>query len=159
MWVEGGMVATLILGDSTLSIQQSVEDAGFHNVVVMPMCSDRVFIHCTGGEDIWKVFNDALDFFGMLFYEVHKWESKDEQYERGAWIRIYGTPAHAWNESFFKICVSKCGRFVRSDKCTVDRARLDFARVLISTTSIEVINSIIEVVVDRRLYLLKFVEE
>ena len=57
--------------------------------------------HCLGGEDIWKVFNDAIHFFGMLFKDVHNWSAKDENYERGAWLRIYGTPVHPWNELFF----------------------------------------------------------
>lgn len=60
-----------------------MEDAGFVNVVVTPLESDRVFIHCLGGEDIWKVFNDAIHFFGMLFKDLHKWSTKDDNYERG----------------------------------------------------------------------------
>lgn len=75
MWANGGMVATVTSGDSTLSLQQRVEDAGFLNVVVTPMGSDRVFIHCLNGDDIWKVFNDAIHFFGMLFKDLHKWSS------------------------------------------------------------------------------------
>jgi len=125
LWANGGMVAKVVSGDSSLSIQQRLEDAGFNNVVVTLMGSDRVFLYCTGDADIWNVFNEALHFFGMMFSNIHKWVLDDEKYERGAWIRIYGTPAHAWNESFFKICASGCGRYIRSDDCTVDRARLD----------------------------------
>lgn len=123
LWASGGMVARVVSGDSSLSLQQRVDDAGFANVVVTPMGNDRVFIHCVGGEDIWKVFNDAIHFFGMLFVDLQKWSAVDVIYERGAWLRIYGTPVHAWNTLFFKLCVSGCGRFIRSDECTVDRAR------------------------------------
>lgn len=83
LWADGGMVAKVVSGDSSLSLQQRVEDAGFTNVVVTPMGGDRVFLYCTGGEDIWKVFNDAVHFFGMLFSELHKWTSEDYIYERG----------------------------------------------------------------------------
>jgi len=127
LWATGGMVAKVASGDSSLSIQQWVEDAGFMNIIVTPMGSDRVFLHCTGGEDIWKLFNEAIHFFGMLFSDLHKWTSEDEIYERDAWFRIYATPMHAWNEMFFNIYVSRCGRFIRSDDCTVNRARLDYA--------------------------------
>lgn len=85
------------------------------------MGSDKVFLHRLGGADIWKVFNDAIHFFSMLFADLHKWSAEDVNYERGAWLRIYGTPVHAWNELIFKLCVSGCGRFIRSDGCTVDR--------------------------------------
>lgn len=159
LWFERGMVAKLIMGDSSLSVQQRVEDAGFNNVVVTPMGSDKVFIHGTGGADIWNIFNEAPDFFGMLFSDKHKWLPEADIYERGAWIRIYGTPPFAWNESFFNIVMSGCGRYIRSDECTLDKARLDFARVLISTQVLEIINSSIEVFIDGQIFLLKLVEE
>jgi len=36
-WARLGMVASVIEGDSTLALQQQVEDAGFNQVVVTPM--------------------------------------------------------------------------------------------------------------------------
>lgn len=56
--------------------------------------------------------------------------------------------------------MSGCGRYIRSDECTVDRARLDYARVLISTSHLEVVNSSsAEVVIDGIKHVLKLVEE
>jgi len=158
-WADGGLVAKVVSGDSSLALQQRVEDAGFDNIVVTPMGSNRVFLHISGGGDMWQVFHEANDFFNFLFTDIHKWTTNDEIYERGAWIRVYGTPVHAWNELFFKICVSGCGRFIRSDECTVDKARLDYARVLISTTFLKDINLTSEVVIDGCKYSLKLVEE
>jgi hypothetical protein len=54
-----------------------VEDAGFNNVIVTPMGSDSVFVYCMGGVDIWKVFNEVVHIFGMLFSDIHKWVPKD----------------------------------------------------------------------------------
>jgi len=140
-WGETGMVASMLVGDLTLALQQRVEDAGFQSVVVTPMGGDHVFLHCTGGEDIWHVFNNALNYFGMLLHNIHKWSSNDVWYERGAWLRIYGIPVQAWNDAFFKLCVMDISRFVRVDECTTDKARLDFARVLITTTLLEIVNT------------------
>jgi len=53
---------------------------------------------------------------------------------------MYGVPVPAWNEAFFRLCVSGVGRFIHADRCTVDKARLDFARILISTPIIEIFN-------------------
>jgi len=36
-WAENGVVASVLGGDSTLTLQQRIEDAGFHIVVVTPM--------------------------------------------------------------------------------------------------------------------------
>jgi hypothetical protein len=41
-WASAGMVATLVSGESAVALQQKVEDAGFSNLVVIPMGGDRV---------------------------------------------------------------------------------------------------------------------
>lgn len=158
-WADKGMVATVYGGDSTLALQQRIEDAGFNTVVVTPMGGNRVFLYWTGGEDIWHVFNNAIHFFGMLFYNLHKWSLEEAHYERGAWLRIYGVPVQAWNVSFFKLCVMDIGRFVRVDDCTDDKARLDFARVLITTPQLDIVNAALEFFIDSINHSVKMVEE
>lgn len=74
-------------------------------------------------------------------------------------MRLYGIPIHAWNECFFKLCTFKCGRFLRSDTCSVEKERFDFARVLIATTSIEAINCSEKLLIDGDLVTIKIVEE
>ncbi|PNY14688.1 cysteine-rich receptor-like protein kinase, partial [Trifolium pratense] len=54
----------------------------------------------------------------------------------------------AWNANFFKLCVDDCGRFLRLDNCSVDKDRVDFARVLIATPDLEIVNKVETVLVD-----------
>jgi len=99
-------VVEVVCGDSTLAVQQRVEDAGFPNVIVMPMGGDKVLITCNGGEDFWKVFHGAIDFFGLLFSNYQRWMSKEFWYERGAWSRAYGVPFMHGTMLFFSNYVS-----------------------------------------------------
>ncbi|PNX63627.1 putative sulfate transporter, partial [Trifolium pratense] len=71
----------------------------------------------------------------------------------------YGIPLKAWNEQFFKLCVFDCGRYLRTDGCSVDKDRLDFARVLIATTDLDIINRVETVLVDGNQVKVKIVEE
>lgn len=50
-------------------------------------------------------------------------------------------------------------RFIRTDECTVDKARMDFARILISTPHLEIVNKTSEFSTDGCMYLIKLVEE
>jgi len=95
----------------------------------------------------------------MLFRNIHKWSVTDVKYERGAWVRVYGVPDHAWNDDFFKLCVMNSGRFIRADECTVDKARLDFARILVSTTQLDIVNTTSEFSIDGCAYVIKLMEE
>jgi len=65
-WASAGIVAMVTSGESILSIQQRVEDAGFINKGVIPMGGDRVFIRGSNNNNIWEVYNLAKDFFGMF---------------------------------------------------------------------------------------------
>ena len=79
--------------------------------------------------------------------------------KRGAWVRIYGVPLHAWNIDFFKLCVLDVGCLLRVDDCTVNRDRFDYARVLLSTTSLDIIHSGAQVLIDGVLFDLQIIEE
>lgn len=74
-------------------------------------------------------------------------------------MRLYGIPLHAWNESFFKLCVLDCGRFLRSDSCSVDRDRFDYARVLIAAPSLDIVNCNESIFIDGEMVEVKIVEE
>jgi hypothetical protein len=80
-------------------------------------------------------------------------------HERRAWVRIYGIPLHAWNIEFFKLCVYDCGRLMRVDDFTLDKVRFDYARVLISTTSLEILNTEAKVMVDGEVFDFHIIEE
>ncbi|MCI16992.1 DUF4283 domain protein, partial [Trifolium medium] len=58
-----------------------------------------------------------------------------------------------------KLCVLDCGRFLRVDSCSADKDRLDFARVLIATPVLDIIQRVETVLVDGILVEIKIVEE
>ncbi|MCI44713.1 hypothetical protein A2U01_0065952, partial [Trifolium medium] len=75
----------------------------------------------------------------MIFLNWVRWNKKVVPSQRGVWVRLYDVPLHAWNENFFKLCVIDCGRFLRADSCTVEKDRLDYARILLATNVLEVV--------------------
>lgn len=80
-------------------------------------------------------------------------------FRRGAWLRLYDIPIHAWDENFFKLCVMDCGTFLRSDDMKLDRGRLDFARVLISISSFEIVSRVDKLSIDGQLVEIKITNE
>lgn len=51
------------------------------------------------------------------------------------------------------------GRFIQAYDCTVEKARLDFARILISTPIIEIVNKSYDFIIDGSKHVIKLVEE
>jgi len=158
-WAKHGYIGTVIDGASIPLIQNRVEDAGFKDIDIIPLEADKVFVHSLSGANVSEIVGNAKQFFDLIFYNMVHWKKEVLPFQRGAWIRLYGIPIHAWNESFFKLCVLDCGRYLRADNCSLNRERFDYARVLISTASLDAINITDQILVDGMLVEVKIIEE
>ncbi|PNX71868.1 putative sulfate transporter, partial [Trifolium pratense] len=158
-WAQNGIVATIIDGEAVPIVQSRIMDAGFNDVVLIPMGADKVFVRSVTGVDAMVVVNNAKEFFQLIFSHWTRWDNLAQPYRRGAWVRLYGIPLQAWNVNFFKLCVVECGRFLRLDNCSVEKERLDFARILIATTELESVNKVETVLVDGTQVEVRIVEE
>lgn len=158
-WARKGVIVSVLNGEAIPVVQTRVDDAGFDDLDIIRVGEDKVFIRSLSNSDVKEVFAEAQDFFNLLFTQPVRWDKNILSFERGAWVRIYGTPIHAWSESFFKLCVSECGRFLRMDNSTISKERFDYARVLLATSSLEVLNYTDKMLIDGVLVELKIIEE
>jgi len=146
-------------GESIPMLQQRILDAGFENLNIIPMGADKVLLKASGIAEVNSILSAAAEFFNSFFSATIPWKKESVKFERGAWIRLYGIPLQAWNENFFRLCVFDFGRVMRVDLSTVDRERLDCARILIATSSLDIINSATDVLINEELVNIKIVEE
>ncbi|MCI13657.1 DUF4283 domain protein [Trifolium medium] len=77
--------------------------------------------------------SSAKEFFQLVFSNWMRWEKNALPYQRGA--------------------------FLRADSCSANKDRLDFARVLIATSDLDIIKRVETVLVDGTLVEIKIVEE
>ncbi|KAK2395708.1 heterogeneous nuclear ribonucleoprotein A0 [Trifolium repens] len=158
-WARCGVVAAVANGEAGSVVRRRLEDAGFNGLDLVHLGGAKVLVRSLDGTDVLAVLDGAKDFFSMCFSHWVRWETTVIPFQRGAWVRLYGIPLHAWNCNFFKLCVMDCGRFLRSDNYTAAKDRLDFARVLITTTAMAVIKKVENLMVDGSLVVVQIVEE
>ncbi|GAU18974.1 hypothetical protein TSUD_178910 [Trifolium subterraneum] len=96
-WAKKGVVATISNGEAVPVVQTRITDAGFNDMILIPMGADKVFVKSFGGDDALIVINSAKEFFTLLFSHWKRWDFNVQPYKRGAWVRLYGIPVHAWN--------------------------------------------------------------
>jgi hypothetical protein len=159
LWAKNGLVATVLNGEEIPVIQRKIFDAGFEKLDIIPLGADKVLLRMEDDGDVRSVFNGASEFFEIFFVNPIKWKKELVFRERGAWVRIYGIPLHAWNIDFFKLCVFDCGRLLKVDDFTLDKTRFDYARVLISTSSLDILRAEAKVLVDGELLEFTIIEE
>jgi len=147
-WANKGVVVSVVNGEVIPVIQQRIFDVGFDKLVIIPLGAYKVFLRSLDDSDVSILFSQAPEFFDNFFSRLVRWSKDVLIRERGAWVRIYGVLLHAWNYDFFKLCVMDCGRLLKIDDITLERDRFDYARILLSTTSLEVINTEAQIMVD-----------
>ena len=158
-WASEGLVMSVVNGEAIHVVQRRIFDVGFENLDIIPLGVDKVLVRTSDKEDVSNVLLKATYFFDHFFSTPVKWNKGVLIRERGAWVRIYGVPLHAWNLNFFKLCVFDCGRLLRVDEVTVEKERLDYARVFVATSSVEVINTNAKLMVDGVIFYFKIIEE
>ncbi|GAU22961.1 hypothetical protein TSUD_247050 [Trifolium subterraneum] len=158
-WAQDGMVATITNGEAIPVVQSRVADAGFSDLDIIPMGADKVLLRSLSAVDVATIVDGAKEFFNLIFSNRVRWNNEVVSAQRGAWVRLYGIPLHAWNENFFKLCVLDCRRYMRADNCTVEKVRLDYARILIATSALEAVNSAEKLLIDGELIEVKIIEE
>jgi len=159
LWARNGVIASVLYGESILVIQTQIEDAGFDDLNIIPLGADKVYIQCVSNTNVLSVFADAQDFYNLFFSKPVRWNQDVIKFERGALVRIYGIPIHAWNSELFKLAIFDSGRFLRLDDSTVSKDCFDYARVLLATSSLEVINFSERILIDGVIVELKIIEE
>ena len=87
-----------------------MEDAGFKDIDIIPLGADKVFVHSLSDVNVADIVGEAKQIFDLIFSSLSKWDKGLMPFQRGAWLRFYGIPLHAWNENFFKLCLFDCGR-------------------------------------------------
>ncbi|MCI26078.1 DUF4283 domain protein, partial [Trifolium medium] len=127
------LVATVTNGEVVPVVQNRITDAGFNELVLIPMGADKVFVRSLVGVDALSIVNSAKEFFNLLFSHWTRWDKNVLPYQRGA--------------------------FLRADSCSTEKGRLDFARVLIATSDLEIVKRVENVLVDEILVEVKIVEE
>ncbi|PNX58064.1 hypothetical protein L195_g059005, partial [Trifolium pratense] len=95
--------------------------------------------------EVQALLDDAKVWMEQWFKEIRPWNSKDIDVERTIWLRVYGIPIHAWNDSFFAQLVKPWGHFINEDDGTRKKITMDVARLMIRTSCQQVIDEFFDV--------------
>ncbi|XP_058752321.1 F-box protein SKIP19-like [Vicia villosa] len=93
------------------------------------------------------------------FKEVRKWNPREVDNERMAWVRVFGVPSQAWNHIFFDFISLSVGSLLREDESTEGKLKMEVARLLIRTKSFTMINEEIKITVDNDVFNILMLEE
>jgi len=106
LWASKGLVVMALNGEAIPVVQRRIFDAGFDSLDLILMGADKVLVRSSDNREVSSILSEASEFFGNFFSTSVRWNKEVLIQERGAWVRIYGVPLHAWNFNFFQtLCI------------------------------------------------------
>ncbi|GAU24569.1 hypothetical protein TSUD_149100 [Trifolium subterraneum] len=141
------------------NIQNEFHIQGYFGVKVTPLGANLTLLEGQDEGEVEALMEEARDWMEQWFKEVRPWTEKDVDLERLVWLRVYGIPAHAWNESFFTMISKSWGSFINADDVTTKKLSLDVARILIRTSGQRVVDEFIDVKVNNQFFHIRVIED
>jgi hypothetical protein len=157
--LKDSMVGTLAKEKDVRRIQSILYMEGFPSVIVSHMGGNLVLIRSKVEGDVGRLLRSKNECLKYFFSEIKPWGPGLRTVQREVWVQVYGIPLHVWGDSFFKLVGSKLGVFLDFDFETASMARFDVARLKILTSSWEIIDTVIKVVVEGTIFNVWTVEE
>lgn len=97
-------------------------------------------------KDIKEAFlSNGAPWLRRRFYDFQPCEEKLFHSKRTIRVRLYGTPLFLWSPHLFKWLGMKLGNFVSLDYSTSSKSRINYARIQITTESLDLLNKIVAV--------------
>jgi hypothetical protein len=143
----------------TYNIQSAFHRQGYFGVKVTPLGANLALLEGQEDGEVKALMEDAKGWMDQWFKEIRSWCPSDLDAERTIWLRIYGVPSHAWNESFFTQLVKPWGSFINEDEGTLKKSTMDVARLMIRTSCQQIIDEFIDVKVNDVVYHLRVLED
>jgi hypothetical protein len=136
-----------------------VYEQGYFNIKVTPLGGETIFLDAENPKDTLEFIEGAKNSWCSFLYEVVKWSPSMVNKERLAWIKFFGIPLHAWEDSFFRFLYFGRGTIVDIDEPTRCKRRLDVARIKIRTPLTDWCNRNVRVKINEDIFDIKLVEE
>lgn len=92
------------------------------------------------------------------FTSINQWDPNDIVKDRVVWLKIIGTPCHAWEDRIFTLLAGTRGSFIKSDEETKLKKRMDATRIYIKTKYMEQVDNLVEVSIEGVNYCIRLCE-
>ncbi|MCI34513.1 hypothetical protein A2U01_0055733, partial [Trifolium medium] len=83
----------------TYNIQNAFHSQGYFGVKVTPLGSNLTLLEGQEDGEVEALQEDAQEWLNQWFKETRPWNPKDVDLDRIVWLRVFGIPAHAWNDN------------------------------------------------------------
>ncbi|GAU30343.1 hypothetical protein TSUD_212000 [Trifolium subterraneum] len=157
--LETSFVGVLAVEVEVRRIKTILYMEGYANISATDMGRNKVLLHSSKPGELEALCKAKTDWLCYYFKEVIPWSPSNFADNRVTWVKVFGIPLHAWGDNLFKAIGGKYGEFLDYDNITASRAKLDVARLKISTSFRGYVDESVKIKVLGVVYTIWVVEE
>lgn len=160
-WLSMSAIAKLPSQRSLESLREAFISEGVWNVQIRQMGGNFVLLTFESTDHMKSMLEGGgLCWLLNFFDEVKQWEPEPvTEYYRVVWLNCYGIPLNVWNVDTFFSIGRLWGEVITLDEDTSTRSSLSVGKVKISTKAFEVINHIVNLELNGKVFPVRVVEE
>ncbi|PNX87622.1 hypothetical protein L195_g043715, partial [Trifolium pratense] len=152
-------IGEMVSPGMSYNTQEAFHSQGYFGVKVTPLGAHLVLLEGQEEGEVQSLMEDARGWMEQWFKEVRPWSTKEIDLERLVWLRVYGIPAHAWNDEFFQLISKPWGHYINADDGTNKKISMDVARLLIRTSGQRVVDEFLDVKIDGEVFHIRIIED
>jgi hypothetical protein len=157
--LQASFVGFLVDAKDVVKVNEGLVMEGYGWITATFMGGNMVLLSSKTSQSIKEAVEGNVTWWEGWFRSILEWSLDLFSDRRAVWLRCRGIPLHAWDEQLFRMIVDSFGSFIELDPSTVNRSKLDFARVKISSSKMEFIDKVINISVMEKEYQIWVVEE
>jgi hypothetical protein len=157
--LQKAFVGVVVNPGMTYNIQNAFHSQGYFRVKVTPLGSTLALLEGQEEGEVEALLEDAKEWLEQWFKEIRPWNTQDVDMERTIWLRIFGIPAHAWNNEFFEQITRPWGSYLNADDVTSKKLTMDVARLLIRSSCQKVVDEFFDVKINDEIFHLRALED
>ncbi|PNX71430.1 hypothetical protein L195_g027309, partial [Trifolium pratense] len=141
------------------NIQNAFHRQGYFGVKVTPLGANLALLEGQEDGEVEALMEDAKDWLKQWFRDIRPWSPTEVDPVRIVWLRVYGIPAHAWNDLFFTQVTKPWGSFINADDVTMKKLSMDVARLMIRSSCQKVVDEFLDVKINDDIFHLRVIED
>jgi hypothetical protein len=157
--LQASFVGFLVEETDIVKVNEGLVMEGYNWITTVSMSGNMVLLSTTTSQSIKEAVAANVKWWEGWFRSILEWSPDLFLDRRAVWLMCRGVPLHAWDESLFRSIADRFGSFIELDPSTANRRKLDIARVKISSSKMESIDTVINIVVMGKTYQIWVVEE
>ncbi|WJX93169.1 hypothetical protein P8452_74729 [Trifolium repens] len=157
--LQDSFVGFLVDEKDVVKVNEGLVMEGYGWITATFMGGNMVLLSSKTSQSIKEAVEAKLRWWEGWFRSILEWSPDLFSDRRSVWLRCRGIPLHAWDEQLFRMIADSFGSFIELDPSTANRSKLDFARVKISSSKMEFIDKVLNILVMEKEYQVWVVEE